>query len=174
MFHRRFRTGWEAPDTVFDAWLMLRGWERPWFDRHRFDLMYPGTADDVVSLEQPSKKRAVLIDNLVDASDLLENDLTMLMPQVESTPKKNSTIILNESRSPDDTRTGGETDPETSGNSSDEYDSISSAEEERSEDDDYPLTQKNPKKVISSESETESDECKAIKFVVDTVCLPEE
>ena len=92
-----------------------------------------------------------------DASDLLENDLTMLMPQVESTPKKNSTIIPNESQSPD-TSTGGETDSETSGNSSDEYDAISSAEEGRSEDDEYPLTQKNPKKVISFESETESDE----------------
>ena len=136
-------------------------------------------------MEQPSKKRALVIDNLVDGgeaavhdeSDLPENDLTMLMRQVESTPK-NSTIIGNESRSPDSTSTGGETDPETSGNSSDEYssdeyDAISFAEKERSEDDEYPMTQKKLRRVISSESktesDTESDESKAIKFVVDTV-----
>lgn len=30
MFLRRFRTNWEAPDTVYDAWIPRLGWERSW------------------------------------------------------------------------------------------------------------------------------------------------
>lgn len=41
MFHRRLRTQWDAPDSVFDAWLIRRGWERAWFDNHLFSVMYP-------------------------------------------------------------------------------------------------------------------------------------
>ncbi|XP_066929136.1 uncharacterized protein [Clytia hemisphaerica] len=32
MFRRRARVFWDGPDTVYDAWLVRKGYERPWFD----------------------------------------------------------------------------------------------------------------------------------------------
>ena len=42
MFQRRHRMEWDQPDSVYDAWLLRRGLERPWFDNHMFfDVMHP-------------------------------------------------------------------------------------------------------------------------------------
>lgn len=41
MFQRRLRTTWEGPDTVYEAWLIRKGFERPCFDYHTFHLRYP-------------------------------------------------------------------------------------------------------------------------------------
>ena len=34
MFRRRLRNKWEGADSVYDAWLIRKGCERPWFDYH--------------------------------------------------------------------------------------------------------------------------------------------
>ena len=45
MFERRLRTTWEGPDTVYDAWLLRKGCERPCFDYNTFHLRHPDCAD---------------------------------------------------------------------------------------------------------------------------------
>ena len=57
MFARRFRTNWEAPDSVYDTWLQMKGWERGWFDTHRFSVLYPDVEDEVQQPPRPQKKR---------------------------------------------------------------------------------------------------------------------
>ena len=57
MFRRRFRTNWEAPDSVYDAWVIRQGWERGWFDTHRYNVMYPETLDVAAATQSPPQKR---------------------------------------------------------------------------------------------------------------------
>ena len=65
MFHRRFRANWEAPDTVYDAWVILRGWERPWFDNHRFNVLFPDILEEMKTPNPAKRKRRRLsIDEL--------------------------------------------------------------------------------------------------------------
>ena len=54
MFQRRFRNDWEGPDSVYDAWLLQNGMERPWFDRHLFDMEFP---DFDIEFTQPKQKK---------------------------------------------------------------------------------------------------------------------
>ena len=56
MFQRRFRTAWDCPDSVYDAWLLRRGMERPWFDMHRYNIMFPDASQEI-PCGQPSPKR---------------------------------------------------------------------------------------------------------------------
>ncbi|XP_066930600.1 uncharacterized protein [Clytia hemisphaerica] len=41
MFRRRLRAKWEGADSVYDAWLIRKGCQRPWFDYHLLDTQYP-------------------------------------------------------------------------------------------------------------------------------------
>jgi len=41
MFERRLRTQWEDTDSVYDAWVIRKGLERPLFDYHTFHIRYP-------------------------------------------------------------------------------------------------------------------------------------
>ena len=93
MFHRRFRANWEAPDTVYDEWVILRGWERPWFDNHRFNVLFPDTLEEMKTPNPAKRKRRRLsIDELAgDTASGSGNDspdTCSQMPQVESTPVK--------------------------------------------------------------------------------------
>ena len=46
MFKRRARLSWEGPDTVYDAWLIRKGYERPWFDYHLMNCSFPSFDPD--------------------------------------------------------------------------------------------------------------------------------
>ena len=41
MFRRRLRNSWEGADSVYDAWLIRKGCERPWFDYHALYSSHP-------------------------------------------------------------------------------------------------------------------------------------
>ena len=47
MFERRMRTNWEGTDSVYDAWLLRRGFQRTTFDYHEFDVLYPNWAEKI-------------------------------------------------------------------------------------------------------------------------------
>ena len=41
VFSYRFKNEWKGADTVYDAWLLLKGMERSWFDYKAFYNQYP-------------------------------------------------------------------------------------------------------------------------------------
>ena len=45
MFERRLRIQWEDSDTVYDAWVLRKGYTRPFFDYNTFHVRYPDFAD---------------------------------------------------------------------------------------------------------------------------------
>ena len=59
MFHRRLRMKWSLPDSVFDAWLLRKGWKRGWFDIHNFSLLFPDYEDRIPKSPEPHRKRNV-------------------------------------------------------------------------------------------------------------------
>jgi len=44
MFERRLRTQWEDADSVYDAWVLRKGYTRPLFDYNTFHVRYPDFA----------------------------------------------------------------------------------------------------------------------------------
>ncbi|XP_066925534.1 uncharacterized protein [Clytia hemisphaerica] len=60
MFHRRLRMSWALPDSVFDTWLLRKGWQRSWFDLHNFCLLFPDYEDNIPKSPEPLRKRNVL------------------------------------------------------------------------------------------------------------------
>ena len=86
MFARLFRTNWEATDTVYDAWIMLKGWQREWFDRQLFDILYPDVADDLQLSGQtghfltltpkPSGKRRRILSDISSDSNIPDVGMT--------------------------------------------------------------------------------------------------
>jgi len=66
MFERRVRAGWEGVDSVFDAWLLRKGMERPFFDYHEFHNMYPNFTEQLIKDDDdinPPKSKKQKIDN---------------------------------------------------------------------------------------------------------------
>ncbi|XP_066933575.1 uncharacterized protein [Clytia hemisphaerica] len=55
MFRRRLRINWEGPDTVYDAWLVRKGYERSWFDYPLLYSKYPDF-DPEAEQEPPTQK----------------------------------------------------------------------------------------------------------------------
>ena len=110
MFERRARTGWSSPDSVFDTWILLRGWERPWFDNHQFEQNYPDYRDAIESTSQspPSKRNKTVVEDSGSYNELSNsneeemrnNDLTNLFrPTKNSTPKSSDVEEHNSDRS---------------------------------------------------------------------------
>ena len=59
MFQRRNRTKWDLPDTVYDAWMILNGLEREFFDYHLFfALLYPDLVD--IAIDKVAKNQEVV------------------------------------------------------------------------------------------------------------------
>lgn len=45
MFERRLRTNWEGSDSVYDAWLLKKGFQRACFDYHKFHVCFPDCSE---------------------------------------------------------------------------------------------------------------------------------
>jgi len=68
MFERRERTNWEGPDTVYDAWLLRKGSERPTFDYFTFHLRHP-ECDDILNDLHSRKKRRIQSEQTDETDD---------------------------------------------------------------------------------------------------------
>ena len=122
MFQRRFRTGWKAPDTVYDAWILLKGMERGWFDKHQFDVLFPGVIDDAASLNPPKlkqRKKTAIIDTTDSSSDdgISERALNKFHPRATSSPvsrdrNEKEKKDTGEEKNEEDREEKGETDEE--------------------------------------------------------------
>ena len=74
MFHRRLRTDWEGPDSVFDAWLIRNELQRSvWFDRHLFDTLFP---DFVEVKDRPTKRRRIEDNEAANKDDKKRKEAT--------------------------------------------------------------------------------------------------
>ena len=51
MFERRHRMQWGSSDSVYDAWLLRNGWQRPWFDMHLFSCLFPNYEEQLITDE---------------------------------------------------------------------------------------------------------------------------
>ena len=180
MFRRRFRTQWEASDSVYDAWLLIRGWERPWFDRHLFDILYPGVVDDLPPAPVLHKRKRQRHNALSSSSSSEEGssreEEIQRSPSAHSTPKviratvasllsSDGTSSSSSSDSSDDTHSEAPTDDDGRSTSYALSDDNGCSDSEA-----LQLTQNDPEYTdYITESESETDASKVIKAVLDSV-----
>ena len=97
MFERRLRTKWDMPDTVYDAWLIKYGFERPWFDTH---LFFHKFSDDLETLPsyQPQNENTTK-----EEDDTKERDTTDSNNETVSSTDSSSGDNSSDSNPPGDT-----------------------------------------------------------------------
>lgn len=97
MFRRRLRTKWEGADTVYDAWLIRKGCERPWFDYHLLDTTYPDF-DPNAEQEPPTQITSVSRDVSEPASQVIPKSPHEEIPSYQQ-PKPSSPDTSKKSQS---------------------------------------------------------------------------
>ena len=97
MFRRRLRTKWEGADTVYDAWLIRKGCERPWFDYHLLDTTYPDF-DPNAEQEPPTQITSVSRDVSEPASQVIPKSPHEEIPSYQQ-PKPSSPDTSGKSQS---------------------------------------------------------------------------
>ena len=97
MFERRLRTKWDMPDTVYDAWLIKCGFERPWFDTH---LFFDKLCDDLETLPsyQPQNENTTK-----EGDETKERDTSDSNNKTVSSTDSSSGDNSSDCSSPDDT-----------------------------------------------------------------------
>ncbi|XP_066920801.1 serine-rich adhesin for platelets-like [Clytia hemisphaerica] len=70
MFRRRARVFWDGPDTVYDAWLVRKGYERPWFDYHLMNCSFPSF--DPEAEQEPSTPQQLQLPTVSPLKECLD------------------------------------------------------------------------------------------------------
>ena len=47
IYKMRFNHKWTGPDSVYDAWLLVQGYEREWFPKKKFLRKYPNVMEEI-------------------------------------------------------------------------------------------------------------------------------
>ena len=73
-----------SPDSLYDAWAIRKGWERGWFDTHRYKVMYSEKLDVAATQSPPHKRTKKVVPPSTSSSEEEQPD------DRQSTPAKGS------------------------------------------------------------------------------------
>ena len=125
MFQRRNRTKWDLPDTVYDAWMILNGLEREFFDYHLFfALLYPDLVD--IAIDKVAKNQEVVPEDPIPSYQRPKSP-SWSSSEDESEPEK---IASNVKRARFSATSSSSDSSSASSNSSDSSDSSDSGTKE--------------------------------------------
>jgi len=74
MYERRSRTHWDDPDTVYDAWLLRKGRERPCFNYHEFHIRYPDFEENQKPEQEDEQSKVEEDEKSVEEDEKIEGD----------------------------------------------------------------------------------------------------